>query len=262
MRTIRLPATDLLVSKLAFGTASLHHLFFEKERCALLSAAVNAGFTHFDTSPYYGFGIGEIALGKLPVDIKNRITIASKVGLYSPAGASAHTASIVARKIAGKFLKQLNTPVVNWQISVAQQSLDNTLHRLQRDHLDILFLHEPESTLIQTEEWQTWLASRVSAGQIRHWGIAGEAPRIHTMLTNSPALAPIIQVRDSITLQQADVIKAERPLQLTYGYLAGNTANVPVAELLQRACDRNTTGAILVSTSQINRVKELARCID
>jgi aryl-alcohol dehydrogenase-like predicted oxidoreductase len=261
MRTITLPATDLQVSKLSFGTASLHHLFTDKERNTLLASAVDAGFTHFDTSPYYGFGIGEAAIGALPADLRNRITIAGKVGLYSPQGATAHIASVVARKIAGKFLKQLNTPVVDWQVATAQQSLDNTLRRLHRDHLDILFLHEPESALIHTEEWQTWLASRVKAGQIRHWGIAGEAARIDTMLANNPSLAQIVQVRDSLTLRQADAVKVQRPLQFTYGYLAGNSANVPTAELLQRACDRNATGSILVSTRQVQRVSELARAV-
>lgn len=261
MRTITLPATDLQISKLSFGTASLHHLFSGAERTSLLAAAVDAGFTHFDTSPYYGFGIGEAAVGTLPADIRNRITIAGKVGLYSPQGATAHIASVLARKIAGKFIKQLNTPIVNWQVATAQQSLDATLRRLQRDHLDILFLHEPETALIHTDEWQTWLASRVKAGQIRHWGVAGEADRIKAMLDNSPVLTSVVQVRDSLTLRQADVVKVQRPLQMTYGYLAGNTANIPTAELLQRACDRNTTGSILVSTRQIQRIAALASAI-
>lgn len=260
MRTLTLPATDLDVSKLAFGTASLHHLFSAKERLALLLAAVDAGFTHFDSSPYYGFGIGETALGALPPDIKNRITIAGKVGLYSPAGASASTASVLLRKVAGKFIRTLNTPVVNWHVATAQQSLERSLRRLQREYLDILFLHEPDAALIHTDEWQTWLAARVKAGQIRHWGVAGEAPRIEAMLAKSPALAPVVQVRDSITSHQADGVIAQRPLQLTYGYLADNTANVPVAEVLQRACSRNTTGAILVSTRKIERVATLAAC--
>lgn len=262
MKSILLPGTDLRMSKLAFGTASLHHLFLAKERDRLLRAAIDAGFTHFDTSPYYGFGIGEVALGKLPADIKQRITIASKVGLYGPSGASANMASVLTRKIAGKLIKPLNSAVVNWQVSMAQQSLDASLQRLGRDYLDILFLHEPDSTLIQTEEWQAWLASRLAAGQIRHWGIAGEAERIAAMLSHSPSLAPIVQVRDSLTLRQADVVKAQRPLQLTYGYMADNPAQIPVQELLRRACDRNPDGTILVSTRQVERIAVLARSMN
>lgn len=259
MQSIRLPGTELNLSRLSFGTASLHHLFRSQQRQALLTTALEAGFTHFDTSPYYGFGLAEKSLGELPAAARQGITIASKVGLYGPPGAGPGVPEILLRKIAGKALPALNKAVVDWSIARAQKSLDNSLRRLQRDWLDILFLHEPVAALIVSEEWQRWLESLVQAGKIRHFGIAGEAPLIAAMLDASPALTNIVQVRDSLERHQADVLLArQRPLQFTYGYLAGG-AQQDGAAVLRQALQRNPGGSILVSTRRVERVAALAR---
>ncbi|MBC8027722.1 MAG: aldo/keto reductase, partial [Steroidobacteraceae bacterium] len=78
MHTIPLPGTPVKLSRLAFGTASLHHLASTRRRADLLRTAFDHGITHFDTSPYYGDGIGERALAALGA----AGTVATKVGLY------------------------------------------------------------------------------------------------------------------------------------------------------------------------------------
>ncbi|RFB73790.1 MULTISPECIES: aldo/keto reductase [unclassified Herbaspirillum] len=261
MQTIRIPDTSLDVSRLSFGTASLHHLFKGPQRQALLTAALDAGFTHFDTSPYYGFGLAEKSLGELPTAELQRITIASKVGLYGPNGAGPSVPEILLRKVAGKALPALNKPVVDWSIARAQKSLDDSLRRLRRGWLDVLFLHEPVQALIATEEWQRWLESLVQAGKIRHFGIAGEAPMIAAMLQAAPSLAQIVQVRDSLDKRQADVLaQHQRALQFTYGYMAGGAQpGSDGAAVLRQALQRNPGGSILVSTRRVERVAELAR---
>ncbi|WP_083444592.1 aldo/keto reductase [Herbaspirillum rhizosphaerae] len=261
MQSIRIPGTTLDVTRLSFGTASLHHLFKSRQRQALLTAALDAGFTHFDTSPYYGFGLAEKSLGELPAAELQRITIASKVGLYGPNGAGPGVPEILLRKIAGKALPALNKAVVDWSLAHAQKSLEESLRRLRRGWLDILFLHEPVQALIQTDEWQRWLESLVQSGKIRHFGIAGEAPLIAAMLDASPALTDIVQVRDSLDKHQADVLlRHQRALQFTYGYMAGGTPQgADGAAVLRDALQRNATGSILVSTRRVERVAVLAR---
>jgi len=262
MPSICLPATTLTLSRLSFGTGSLHHLLQEKQRLALLQTAADAGFTHFDSSPYYGFGLAEQSLGALPPALLQRLTIASKVGLYGPAGASAAIPAILLRKIAGKALPGLNRAVVDWSLNQARQSLENSLRRLRRGWLDILFLHEPVPALIASEEWQRWLESLVQAGTIRHYGIAGEAANIGAMLERAPGLAPVVQVRDSLDLRQADVLEQHaRAMQLTYGYVSAANG-VDAASLLRAALQRNVSGSILVSTRRIERVAALARAAE
>lgn len=260
IQIVRLPGTDLDVSRLSFGTASLHHLFTQEKRQALLSAAIEAGFTHFDTSPLYGFGLAEQSLGQLRAIDRQNITVASKVGLYGPHGATPHMLDILVRKVAGKAVKGLNRAVVDWSLATARISLENSLRRLRRERLDILYLHEPVQALIVTDEWLQWLESRQQAGQIRYFGIAGEAPLLAAILDASPALAPIVQMRDSLGQQQADLLSRHgRALQFTYGYLADAAqSQTPAALTLQQALQRNPNGSILVSTRRIERVAALA----
>jgi len=83
-------------------------------------------------------------------------------------------------------------------------------------------LHEPVAALIASDEWLTWLHSLVQEGKIKQFGIAGEAPLIKAMLEHCPALAEVVQVRDSLNQRQADILlPTARPMQFTYGYLAG-----------------------------------------
>ncbi|WP_343583121.1 aldo/keto reductase, partial [Herbaspirillum sp.] len=188
------------------------------------------------------------------------ITIATKVGLYGPPGAGPRVPEILLRKVAGKFVKGINRPVVDWSLARARASLEQSLRRLGRGHVDILYLHEPVQELIASDEWQRWLESLVLAGKIRHWGVAGEAPAIAAMLEKSPGLGPLVQVRDSLSQHQADVLQAHRrPLQFTYGYMAdAATRAVPAPVKLTQALARNPGGSIIVSTRKVERVAELA----
>jgi aryl-alcohol dehydrogenase-like predicted oxidoreductase len=262
MKQIQIANTDLRVSRLSFGTASLHHLMRQSERQALLQQASDAGFTHFDTSPYYGTGLAERTLGSMPAAWRQRVTLASKVGLYSPAGALGNVPDMLARKVLGKFLPVLNKAVVDWSVARAQRSLELSLRRLGRGHLDLLYLHEPDAALIKTDEWLGWVQAQVKAGRIRYWGLAGEAPCIAAMLAQAAPLAAVIQVRDSLGQRQADVVlNNDRPLQFTYGYLSQLAQpDKPAEATLREALARNTTGSLIVSTRRRERIASLANC--
>lgn len=261
MRLVQIPGTRWQVSRLSFGTASLHHLARERDRLALLQAAIEAGFSHFDTSPLYGFGLAEASIGALPPEWARRVSVATKVGLYGPPGAGHSVPELYARKVLGKAFKGLNRAVVDWQLAHARQSFEASLRRLRRSEVDVLFLHEPVADLIAGDEWLGWLQSLQQAGRIRHWGVAGEAPAVAAMLGQHPALTPVVQVRDSLSQRQADVLaSAQRPLQFTYGYLADRAgASQTVEQRLREALARNPEGAILVSTRRLDRVAALAR---
>jgi aryl-alcohol dehydrogenase-like predicted oxidoreductase len=259
VQSILIPDTDLKVSRLSFGTASLHHLYSDGRRQGLLQHALASGFTHFDTAPYYGFGLAEAALGRLPAVDRQRITVATKVGLYGPDGARPDIVNVVARKIAGKVIAGLNRAVVDWRLDRARESLAGSLRRLGREHVDVLYLHEPEAALIETDEWLRWLESSQRAGHVGHFGIAGEADRVAAMLARFGSW-PVVQMRDSLVAREADLMQSHgRPLQFTYGYLAdpARPAGSP-SETLGAALQQNRTGSILVSTRRATRVAELA----
>jgi aryl-alcohol dehydrogenase-like predicted oxidoreductase len=189
-----LPGTELLVSRLSFGTASLHHLPTRGRRQALLAEAAALGFSHFDASPYYGFGVAEHELGVFLRGRGDAITVASKVGLYPPGQRRASALLAWSRKAAGRWIPSLSRVVVDWSLRTAERSLESSLRTLGRDCVDLLLLHEPAPGLLDTEEFLLWLTRQRRAGKIQHWGLAGPL-RLFAAWANHP-LAEVLRVPD------------------------------------------------------------------
>jgi aryl-alcohol dehydrogenase-like predicted oxidoreductase len=263
MKQTVIEGTDIRVSRFALGTASLHHLFSFAHRQKLLEAAASAGITHFDTSPYYGYGLAECDVGAFLRGQRAAFTVATKVGLYPWGAAANHVASVWARKALGKVLPAVSLPVVNWQLARAQASLHQSLKRLKTDYVDFLFLHEPDTNLINADEFMRWIQTETARGAVRSWGLAGAADKVAPWARACHPLAKVIQTQDSLDKREADfMLAAERRLQFTYGYLSAqrnnnktNTAEVTLLKALQR----NATGAVVVSTRRVERIAELAR---
>ena len=256
--------TDILVSRLGFGTASLHHLFRYSERLSVLQAAIDAGITHFDTSPYYGYGLAELDLGSfLKSERRYQITLATKVGLYPWGLAASSAAGVWCRKALGQLYPHVSLPVVNWSLSAARKSLAASLGRLGTDYVDFLFLHEPVPELLQTDEIPRWLQSLVEKGVIRAWGVAGLASQVAPLMTSNSPLAGVVQTRDTLIGREADfLLMAGRSLQFTYGYLSAHAAGRSGAdsvEIIQQALNRNRTGCVLFSSRKVERVRQVGR---
>lgn len=262
MRRVTLHGTEIHMSRLSFGTASLHHLSTGRRRQDLLAAAFDHGFSHFDTAPYYGFGIAENELGQFLKGRRGRVTVTTKVGLYPPDGSHANAVSVWTRKFAGRVLPTLSRPVADWSIAQAAKSLESSLRRLRVDQIDLLMLHEPVSEGVRSELFLDWLKEQKGRGRIRAWGLAGQADCMDAWLSVDHPLAMVLQVRDSLARREADLVRSRgRDLQITYGYLSSSAALPGVrqaTEILQLALRRNTTGSILVSTRKIARLSEFA----
>lgn len=253
--------TNLKVSRLAFGTASLHHLFRRSQRQRLLAAAFASGITHFDTSPYYGYGLAESDVGLFIRGRRDAVTVATKVGLYAP-GSTNSIMSIWARKAAGKFFQSLSVPRIDWGVQTAERSLNASLKRLKTEYVDVLFLHEPDPTLINSDEFLTWLESERAKGKVRYWGLAGVPDRFGEWILINHPLSTIVQSKDSLDRKEADIVlRQERRLQFTYGYLSSSTqgmAEYSADTLLRKALQRNTDGSVLFSTRRLERIEKLA----
>ena len=261
MDHLLLPATNLKVSRLSFGTADLHHLPSSKSRQELLTAAIDHGFSHFDTAPYYGFGLSEREIGRALQSQSSEISVASKVGLYPPGGMASNISTVWMRKLGGKLWPGISKPIVDWSIAKATKSLEQTLKILRRDHVDILFLHEPAPGLLDADGFLLWLEKQRDSGNIRYWGLAGEIGQFAAWVRENHQLAQILQVRDSMDGTNIQILKdSSRPCQLTFGYLSaykGALDRKTVTAVLQQALLRNKTGSILVSTRYISHLSEL-----
>lgn len=262
MKTVIIPGTDLSTSRFIFGTASLFRAGSRRTRRHLLDAAVQHGFLHFDTAPYYGFGYAERDLAPL-LKAHPDVRVTTKVGLYSAGGESQSQASVLLRKIGGKALPRLSRPVRSFDLKRARAALEGSLRRLGREHIDLYMLHEPELHLLEPAEWLDWLESLRRSGQVGRFGLALTARQLQPFLQSKSPLADVVQVVDSLEQREADILTShQRPLQITFGYVsaalrAGDTTAVP--ELLRLALQRNAHGAIIVSTRRPERLDQYAR---
>ena len=262
MQYLTIRNTNINVSRISFGTASLHHSISAKKRIMLLERALSLGITHFDTSPYYGYGLSEVDIGKVSKVQRNKITIATKVGLYPPKNSSYNSFNILTRKVVGKFYSKLSKPEIDWSIQVAKQSLEASLKRLNTDYVDFLFLHEPNMAIIETEEYIKWTEELIKKGKIRHCGLAGLPKLIKPWIDKSHSLCQIIQTRDSSSdsgLIKSFSNKGHIP-QFTYGLLSHIPKSKPInniEKIMKNALQRNSSGSVIVSTRKLSRLEEL-----
>jgi aryl-alcohol dehydrogenase-like predicted oxidoreductase len=259
MKQITLPGTDLRVSRFSFGTAGLFNVSLSaRARAKLLGAAFDSGFTHFDTAPYYGFGIAERDLRTFLAS-RPMATVATKVGLYSPGGESQPAPLVFLRKAAGRAWPALSRPTVNWSVDRARAQLSASLRRLGRERIDLYLLHEPDLRLVCTEEWLRWLEDE--RDRVAWFGVAGVHQTLAPFVETANPLARVVQTDDSIDGREADFLtRRGRPLQLTYGYVSAlsGKATLDAAAALTSALRRNQTGSVIVSTRKIARLPQYA----
>ncbi len=262
MRQVRLGSSGPTVSRFIFGTAALFNVSGGLvARTRLLQAAADAGFTHFDTAPLYGFGAAERDLGDA-FSSNDAITITTKVGLYAPGGEDQPDAAVWARKAAGKLAPPLSRAMADLSLTRARRSVEGSLRRLKRARIDILLLHEPDLALMATEAWERWLEDLVASGVVDSVGIAADETRLRPFLDRRGPLTDLIQTTDSLDRREADALAAvNKPMQITYGYVSAARVRDPlrpVSDVLTDALARNRTGALIVSTRRAERLNQYA----
>src|SRR5882672_7183153 len=84
MRTRPVPRTDLLLTEVGFGGASIGNLYIEMsdaDCAATVAQAWDSGIRFFDTAPHYGLGLSERRLGAALARYPRReLVISTKVG--------------------------------------------------------------------------------------------------------------------------------------------------------------------------------------
>lgn len=228
----------------------------------MLETAVEAGFRHFDTAPYYGFGCAERDLAPV-LKRQPDLRVTTKVGLYSPGGEEQALPAVVARKLGGRLFPSMARPSQSFDLPRARLSLEGSLRRLGRDCIDLYMLHEPQIDRVAIPEWENWLQECQQRGLIRYFGVALTPERLEPFLRAPSTLVNVVQVLDSLDGRQADILgKYGRPMQITYGYVSSARAagKIRSAEnILHRAMARNQHGPIIVSTQKLDRIAQYGR---
>ncbi|KQM16177.1 aldo/keto reductase [Plantibacter sp. Leaf171] len=136
---------ELLVPRLAYGAANLGNLYRElgdDEAWAILDTAWEHGVRFYDTAPHYGLGLSERRLGAfLRTKPRDEYVLSTKVGrLLVPNPDGAGTLDTDNDFVVPATLRR------EWDASESgvRRSLDESLERLGIDHVDVLYLHDPE----------------------------------------------------------------------------------------------------------------------
>jgi aryl-alcohol dehydrogenase-like predicted oxidoreductase len=251
--TTKIPGTMLKVSRLSFGTSRLHHILTSGRRQYLLHVAFELGFTHFDTAPCYGDGLAEVELGYF-LRSQREATVATKVGLYPRWGRSKAATRVWLNKALAKSLLGGAQVVQHWSVKMARQSFEASLRALQRDYVDVLFLHEPREAAVPVDEFLSWFERLREAGRIRYWGLAGRLEGFEGLVSHP--VAEILQVQD--LPDAVGLWRLGRLPQFTYGALRAE-ASKPVGEALKGALIRNPGGSVIVSSCRVDHLADLVK---
>ena len=178
MRTRRLGNSDLEVSAIGLGCMSMTPFYGvpdHDESVATLRRAVELGVTFFDSSLFYGNGRNEEIVGPALKDVRDRITLATKCGVYvKHEGGSGYCGDP----------------------EYVRQCCDGSLYRLKTDVIDLWYLHriDPDTPV---EETVGAMGRCVEAGKVRAIGVCEVKP---STLRRAHATYPVTALQSEYSL--------------------------------------------------------------
>ena len=182
MQTRRLGHSDLEVSAIGLGCMSLTPFYGVPDRAesvATLRRAVELGVTFFDSARFYGDGSNEEIVGETLRDVRARIVLATKCGVYPKHGGGAGYSG---------------------DPEYVRQCCDASLHRLKTDVIDLWYLHrvDPDTPV---EDTVGAMGRCVEAGKVRAIGICEVKP---ATLRRAHAAHPIAALQSEYSLWVRD----------------------------------------------------------
>lgn len=147
----------------------------------LVREAIEMGVRHFDTANIYGQGDSERVLGRVLRDAPQGVLLASKVGqrlplakrllvpLKKPLTKLVGLSAGLKAGVASERSKRLPTEFDPVSI---RRAAERSLRRLERDHVDVFYLHGPSADELRAGEAVGALADLRAAGKLRWVGVS------------------------------------------------------------------------------------------
>ena len=129
--------TGVKVSVLGLGAAPLGGNFVDlddNQAAGVVSEAISAGLTYFDTAPWYGFGRSERTVGNALRGLN--FTISTKVGRILKPG------SVPDPENYGMINPLPFNPIYDYSYDGIMRAYEDSLQRLGIDRIDILLVHD------------------------------------------------------------------------------------------------------------------------
>jgi aryl-alcohol dehydrogenase-like predicted oxidoreductase len=139
MEFTQLGRTGLKVSRLCLGTMNFGPLTNEADSFAIMDKALELGINFFDTANVYGWKIGE--------GITENI-----IGRWFAQGGGRREKVVIATKVYGRMSDWPNTSRLS--ALHIRQAVEESLDRLQTDHIDLYQMHHVDRLTPWEEIWQ------------------------------------------------------------------------------------------------------------
>ncbi len=203
MRYRKLGNTDLEVSILGFGASSMGDVFGKRDPAdgkRAVDLALDNGVNYFDVAPLYGFTLSEQRLGEALKGKRDRVVLSTKCG----------------RDTFDKF---------DYSAKRVTESIDESLRRLQTDHVDIYQIHDVEFADRNQIINETLPAARKvqESGKARYIGITGLPVRYLRLLAEQIEIDTIMSW-GHYTLVEDELDEELMPLALERGIGVMNAA--------------------------------------
>ena len=181
----RILGKDLEVSAVGLGCMGFTHAYGtamdETEAAKAIAAAVDMGYTFFDTAECYlgnradsTLARNEDLVGEALKSYRNRVKIATKCGVqHSPEGL-----------------------IMDSRPETIRKAIEGSLTRLQTDHVDLYYQHRIDPK-VSPEEVAGVMADLIKEGKILHWGISETDEEY---LRRAHAVCPVTCVQNRLSM--------------------------------------------------------------
>lgn len=154
MEYTNLGRTGLSVSRLCLGTMNFGPQTDEKDSFEIMDAALEAGINFFDTANVYGWELGEGITEKI-------------IGRWLAQGGGRRDKIVLATKVYGKMGEWPNQSRLSAYHII--QACEQSLTRLQTDHIDLYQMHHIDRQTPWEEIWGA-MEILVQQGKVRYVG--------------------------------------------------------------------------------------------
>jgi aryl-alcohol dehydrogenase-like predicted oxidoreductase len=256
LQKVVLPKSGLLISRVGLGLSRAHYRP-DRETESLIKAALEMGVTHFDTARGYSDGHAERILGNALQGQRTRVTIATKFGI-NPARLIEQSARLRKPLIGARaMLRRLGVkmePVRDYTAGNLRNSVEDSLRALKTDYCDILFLHEPLAAymdlLLRDDSLFETVARLKAAGKVKYFGVSTHGDACAAAIGSARA-----EAIDVVQMPEADWHQNGLVPDLTYSLFRGQSGYPRT--LLQQALARRPQGAVVISTTRIDHLREV-----
>jgi aryl-alcohol dehydrogenase-like predicted oxidoreductase len=199
MQTRKLGPFD--VSALGLGCMSFSHAYGTPPDPAsaarVLLAALDSGYTHFDTAALYGFGANETLLGNTLKARRKEFMLAS---------------------ICGMFRNDAGVRTVDARPDVLKKTCEDSLKRLQTDVIDLYYLHRWDRK-VPIEDSIGAMADMVKEGKVRAIGVSEvSADTLRRAHRTHPIAA--VQTEYSLWTRNAEIAVLDACEELSIAFVA------------------------------------------